>query len=44
MNIYYVLLYEKKIVGDYYWYYVYVWNYYYGIEIGYMFGKFMIGG
>lgn len=34
MNIYYVLLYEKKIVGD----------YYYGIEIGYMFGKFMIGG
>lgn len=44
MNTYHVPLHEKKTVGDYYWYYVYVWNYYYGIEIGYTFGKFTTGG
>lgn len=34
MNTYHVPLHEKKIVGD----------YYYGIEIGYTFGKFTAGG
>lgn len=34
MNTYHVPLQEKKIVGD----------YYYGIEIGYTFGKFTAGG